>query len=297
MGAKTEMRRAAILIVVLATASLTLAQTSSQSSPQTSGTQPSSGRPPLQTKSREEYQAYQAAIANQNPEALEKAADEFAAKFPQSEVRVLLYRAAMSSYQAAGNSQKMMDMGLKVLSFEKDDPDALIGVAEVLEERTTPTDLDRQQRANQVIDYATHALKTIDTELAIPAGTPADRVESYKKYLRSTALAIIGTIYYKQEQYPEAEAKLREAIDADPASPDAVVILRLALALDQEKKYGEALQQANRAVDLTQENTEVGKMARNERDRLLVQTSTTTPAQAPQNAAPGAPQHPVPPNN
>lgn len=279
-----------ILTVALTAASL-MAQARAQPNQQSAGAQASSGRPPVQTKSTEEYHAYQAAMANgQNPEALEKAADDFAAKFPNSDVRVLLYRAAMSSYQTAGNSQKMMDMGLKVLTIDKDDPDALIGVAEVLEERTTPTDLDRQQRANQVIDYATHALKTIDIDLAVPAGTPADRVEAYKKYLRSTSLAIIGTIYYKQEHYPEAEAKLREAIDADPTSPDAVVILRLALALDQEKKYGDALQQANRAVDLTEENSEVGKMARNERDRLLAQTDSTNPRPAPPNPVP-------PPNN
>ena len=166
----------------------------------------------------------------------------------------------------------MMDMGLKVLAIDRDDPEALIGIAEVLEERTGPTDLDREQRSEQVVDYATHALKTLDTDLAVPAGTSPDRVDAYKKYLRSTALAIIGTIYYKQEHYPQAEAKLRDAIDADAANPDPVVVLRLALALDQQKKYTDALEQANRAVELTQEGTDLGRMARNEHDRLLEQT-------------------------
>jgi hypothetical protein len=72
-----------------------------------------------------------------------------------------------------------------------------------------------------------------------------------------------------------------------------VIILRLALSLDQQKKYADALQQANRAVDLTQESTDVGKMARDERDRLVIQTKATAPA-APQNPAP--PQSVVPPS-
>ena len=270
------MTKATVLIPVLA-ASFVMAQAqslasapSSSDAPQ-SGT-PNTGRPPVRTKTREEYKAYQAAVANeQNPEAMEKAADDFAAKFPNSDVRLLLYRAAMSSYQNAGNPEKMMNMGLKVLAIDKDDPEALIGIAEILEERTGPTDLDRQQRSDQVVEYATHALKTLDTDLAVPAGTSPDRIDAYKKYLRSTALAIIGTIFYKQEHFAEAETKLRDAMETDAANPDPVVVLRLALALDQQKKYSDALEQANRAVELTTEGTDLGRMARNERDRLVVQ--------------------------
>ena len=270
------MTKAAVLMTVLA-ASLVAAQAQfSVSTPASSPAQQpgnsTSGRPPVKTRTREEYKAYHAAVANeQNPDAMERAADDFAAKFPNSDVRVLLYRAAMSSYQNAGNPEKMMSMGVKVLAIDKDDPEALIGIAEILEERTGPTDLDRQQRSEQVLEYARHALKTLDTDLAVPAGTSPDRVDAYKKYLRSTALAIIGTIYYKQEHFPEAETNLRDAMEIDAANPDPVVVLRLALALDQQKKYPDALEQANRAVELTQEGTDLGRMARNERDRLVVQ--------------------------
>jgi tetratricopeptide (TPR) repeat protein len=228
---------------------------------------------------------------------MEKAADDFAAKFPTSDVRVLLYRAAMSSYQNAGNPEKMMNMGLKVLAIDKDDPEALISIAEILEERTGPTDLDRQQRSEQVVEYASHALKTLDTDLAVPAGTSPDRVDAYKKYLRSTALAIIGTMYYKQEHFAEAEAKLRDAMETDASSPDPVVVLRLALALDQQKKYSDALEEANRAVELTEENTDLGRMARNERDRLVVQSGgSAASAVAPSATTQAAPQNNAPPN-
>lgn len=296
------MTKAAVLITVLATSLVAAQAQSSASTPASSsapqaGT-PNTGRPPVQTKTREEYKGYQAAVANgQNPEAMEKAADDFAAKFPNSDVRVLLYRAAMSSYQNADNPDKMMNMGLKVLAIDKDDPEALIGIAEILEERTGPTDLDRQQRSDQVVEYASHALKTLDIDLAVPAGTSPDRVDAYKKYLRSMALAIIGTIYYKQEHYPEAEVKLRDAMETDAANPDPVIVLRLALALDQQKKYLDALEQANRAVELTEEGTDLGRMARNERDRLVVQAggSGASAVTAPDANQP-APQNTAPPN-
>lgn len=279
-----------LLVALTAHASPQTQTTSPQSPSNTSQTKPAqpSGRPPIQAKTQDEFKAYQAAVSGaQTPDALEKAADDFAGKFPDSELRVLLYRVAMHNYQNAGNSQKMMDMGLKVLSIDRDDPEALIGVAEVQEEHTSPTDLDRDQRMTQAATNAQHALDTMDTDLAIPAGTPPEKVEAYKKYLRSTALSIIGTLQYKREQYADAEVNLRKAIETDAENPDAVIILRLALALDQEKKYPEALQQANRAVELTQETTDVGRMAREEKEHLVVQTGgNNTPASPPPAALP-----------
>jgi tetratricopeptide (TPR) repeat protein len=297
-----------IVGMVLILAALSAAQTPTQSAPAQPGT--TTGRAPIRAKTQEEYQAYQAAVSSQTPEAMEKAASDFATKFPTSDLRVLLYRAMMQNYQKTGDSQGMLNAGLKVLAIDKDDPEALIGVAEVQEEHTSATDLDRDQRMDQAVANAQHALATIETDLAVPAGVPAEKVEGYKRYLRATAWAIVGTIQYKREQYADAEATLHKSIDADPSTPDAVVILRLALALDQEKKYPEALQQAQRAVDLTQEASDVGKMARTERDRLVVQTggnnssgnstppggnsappagNSAPPANAPQN--PAAPPH------
>ena len=136
-------------------------------------------------------------------------------------------------------------------------------------------DLDREERMDQAVANAQHALQTIDTDLSAPAGTQPERLEAYKKYLRSTALAIVGTIQYKRAQYADAEGTLRKAIEADSANPDAVVVLRLALALDQQKKYQDALQQANRAVDLTKEDTDAGKSARSERSRRYLRPSNS----------------------
>jgi len=258
---------------------------------------PVPGKAPVQAKTKAEFEAYQAVMAkSQDADAMEKAADDFAAKFPDSDLRVLLYRAVMHNYTSAGNSEKILQTGLKVLSLDKDDPEALIGVAEVQGEHTSNTDLDRDQRMQQAIDNAQHALKTMDTDLAVPAGTAVDKVDAYKRYLRSTAWAIVGSVQYKRELYTDAETSLRQSIDADPQEPDAVVILRLALALDQQKKYPEALEEANRAVNLTREDSELGKTARNERYRLLIETggnssATGAPptAAAPQGA--DAPRH------
>jgi hypothetical protein len=49
------------------------------------------------------------------------------------------------------------------------------------------------------------------------------------------------------------------------------------LALDKQNKYPEALKEANHAVELSQDGTSVGTLARRERDRLVQLTGGTVP--------------------
>jgi tetratricopeptide (TPR) repeat protein len=192
---------------------------------------------------------------------------------------VLLYKTAMRNYQNANNAEKTDTMGRKVLTFDGDDPEALVIVAEVVAERTRDTDIDKDQHYGEAISMAQKATQTVDTDIQVPAGTPQDKIDAYKSLLRSNAYSIIGTIEFKNENYPAAQENLQKSIDAFPSNPDPVVILRLALTLDKQQKYPEALKVANRAVELTQDNTMIGTPARHERDRLQQLTGGAAPAQ------------------
>ncbi len=244
-------------------------------------TTPATGKLPPQAKTQAEFDAYNAAKASgSDPAALEKAADDFATKYPDSELKILLYRDAMHAYQSANNADKMLEMGRKVLAIDPNDPEALIGVAEVLTERTRDTDLDKDQRLAEAQQSAEKAVQTIDTDVAVPAGTPQDKVDAYKGFLRSSAYAILGTLQFKQDKFKEAEDDFRKSLAVYPAQPDPVVVLRLALALDKQGRYPDALKEANHAVELTQEGTTAGTLARRERDRLVQLTGGTAPAGA-----------------
>ena len=94
------MKQAAMLVVILALATFVSAQdqdacsaSGSRARPQLH--QPPAGKRPPQAKTQAEFDAYKVAAADTDPAALEKAADDFAAKFPDSELRILLYRNAM----------------------------------------------------------------------------------------------------------------------------------------------------------------------------------------------------------
>jgi len=154
-----------------------------------------------------------------------------------------------------------------------------VTVAEVIAERTHDTDIDKDQRYSEAMTMAQKATTTVDTDVQVPAGTPQDKIDAYKSLLRSNAYSILGTIQFKKDDYAAAQENLQKSIDAFPSQPDPVVVLRLALTLDKESKYPEALKLANRAVELTQDNTAIGTPARRERDRLQQLTGGTAPAQ------------------
>jgi tetratricopeptide (TPR) repeat protein len=301
------MKQLTWMCLTLAVASFAVAQQStpakqnppsgqSSSAPQgTATTTPPTGKRPPQAKTQAEFDAYKAAMAKQSDgPATEKAADDFAAKFPDSELRVLLYRVAMQDYQTANNADKMYEMAQKDLKLDPDDPVALIGSAEVAAERTRDTDLDKDQRWAEAQKQAEHSIDTINTDLAIPAGVPQEKVDAYKSFLRSSAYSVLGTLAFSQEKYPDAENYFRKSIDAYPAQVDPVVVLRLAIALDKQGRYPDALKEANHAVELTQDGTTSGTLARRERDRL-VQLTGGTPAPASKPPASNAPT-PAPPS-
>ena len=281
------MKRVAMIGALLAVATWSLAQAdkpASQGQPGSQATAPPAAKRPPQAKTQPEFDAYKTATALTDAAATEKAADDFATKFPDSELRVLLYKAAMHSYQQAGNSDKIIEMGRKGLAIEGDDPELLVTLASELADKTRDTDLDKDQRLDEAMKMAQKSLQTVDTDVPT-ANIPQAQLDMYKGQLRSFAYSVIGSIEFKKDNFAAAETDLRKSIDAYPAQPDPVVVLRLAIALDRQSKYPEALKEANRAVELTQESTSAGKLARQERDRLsqLVGTTAPKPADQPKN--------------
>jgi tetratricopeptide (TPR) repeat protein len=263
------MKRAAIIIAMLGIPAWCFGQNkpATPAAPTAQAAAPAGKRPP-QAKTQPEFDAYKAVAAITDAAAQEKAADDFATKFPDSELRPLLYKAVMHSYQQVNNADKMLAMAQKILTFDADDPEALLGVAQVLAERTRDTDLDKDQRLAEARKDAQHALVTVDTDVP-SSGYPPEQLNAFKGYVRSEAYAIVGTLDFNAKAWAAAEDNLRKSIDAFPQQPDAIAIFRLSVALDMQNKYPEALKYANQAVDLTKAGTGAGDAARKEKDRLI----------------------------
>jgi tetratricopeptide (TPR) repeat protein len=235
-----------------------------------------------QAKSKEEFDAYNQAAAKTDPAQLEAAADEFAQKFPNSELKELLYVRAMTLYQQQNNSGKIIAAGRKAIALNPINPVPLVAVASALVMDTRESDLDRDARYAEAGKDAQSALDNIETGLEIPPGVSQAQITAAQANLRSIAYDTLGVIAMNKKDYAAAEQNFQKAVDLMKDQPDAVVYLRLSVAQDNEKKYPEALDSANKAVQFAQEGSAEKNLAKQQQARLqkliAEKSGTTAPA-------------------
>jgi tetratricopeptide (TPR) repeat protein len=285
------MKREARLFITVAllAAGLAIAQTNSNQSPAPQGpkaqaaggahAQPAAHEHRvLQAKSQEEMKAYQDAVAKTDPAAAAAAADEFSAKYPDSELKASLYIRVMSIYGQANNPDKVVEVGRKAIAADATNPVPLVQVAAVLAESTRETDLDREERLNEAAKDAQAAITNIDTGLVVPPNTPADKLASAKASILIMAYDSLGMVELEKKDYAGAEQQLLKAVDASRTAPDAAVYLRLSVAQDNLKKYQQALDSANKAVKFATPGSTAQNLAKQQRTRLQKLVAAQQPA-------------------
>jgi len=249
---------------------------------------PTGGTRVLQAKSQDELKAYQDAAAKTDPAEMEAAADAFAAKYPNSEMKGTLYARAMGLYAQANNGEKLIESGKKAIAADPTNPVPLVQVASVLAETTRDTDLDRQQRLDEAAKDAQAAIDNINTGLIVPPNAPPEKVAAAKTSILTMAYDTLGMVNMNKKDFAAAEQALLKAADTSKANPEAVVYLRLSVAQDQLKKYPQALDSANKAVQYAPQGSAALNLAKQQQARvqkLMDAGSASSPA-APPAAAP-----------
>jgi len=306
-------------------ASFTLAQTANQppagaSQPPATATQPPastapapgqaqpsqpaqqpSGRKPPAAQTQEEYKDFQTAAASPDPDALDKAADGFAKKYPNSELRAMLYTRAMMAYQKQGNVDKVIDTARKVTQIDPNDAVANVFIATFLPDKTRDTDADRAQKNAESFKAAQAALANADNIMADP-NVPAAQVEANKTTIRSMAYAGLGTVALNNSDWANAEQNFKKSIDiGKDVNKDAITYLRYSIALDMQKKYPQALSAANTALELSPQGSATRQQASDELQRLRrlagVDNAGGTPVNPQQPNAQQPPNTQTPPPN
>ena len=253
----------------------------------------------VQAKNKQEFDAFKAADAVVTTDADlakgESAAKDFETKFPQSELISILYDKLMKRQQQAGNAEKVLEMGRKEIALDANSVPAMLTVATTLAETTHETDVNWEQNYAEVMKDANQALQLINSgQFTAPQLSPEQMGE-----IKSMAYAAMGSIEFTKsgdtsvgpaEQAKHdaaAEAALRQATALNTLNPEPALWLRLAVTLDHEKKYQDAMTAANRAVQLSANEPNIMALAKQEQTRLQ-ELSSGAPKPA-GNPTPGNP--------
>ena len=234
-----------------------------------------------QAKTHPEFNDYNAAYATAGGAAVEKAADEFAAKYPTSELKAYLYAKAMHEYQNENNPAKMLSVGEKVLQVDPDNSIALVLTSTVLADSLNDADTDRESKIARTKKNATHALDIVDSAFEPPANATPEQVAAYKSTLKSMAHSALGIVALKTGDDATAENELKLSTSLNVTQPDPYLWYHLALAQDHQKKYPEALVSINHALQVMGGNADLGELAKGEQKRLLTLTGGNAPSPAP----------------
>jgi tetratricopeptide (TPR) repeat protein len=240
---------------------------------------------PPQAKTKEEFEAYKAGAALTDPNQVLAAADQFAQKYPESELKQLLYIQAMNAFAQQNNAEKEIEAGRKAAAIDPHDPNPLIHVASALVEITKDNDLDKEQRYAEAARDAQAAIDNINTGMHIPPNVPEAQVQAVRNSILALAYETLGVIDMQKQNFADAEANFQKAADASKAEPMARIYLRLSVAQDNERKYAEALVNANKALQYSQPGGIEQTLAKQQQARLQKLVGEGTEPSVP---APGA---------
>jgi tetratricopeptide (TPR) repeat protein len=221
-----------------------------------------------QARTQQEYNDYNAAHAAPGGAALEAAADDFAARYPESELRVYLYSHTLHAYQNEGNAARILATGEKALALDPDHSIALALTATALADSIGDSDPDREQKIAKIKQRCARALKTMDSSLVLAPGVTPEEIAAYKASLGSMAHSALGIMELKTGNDSAAEKDLKTALNLNRLAGDPAIYYHLALAQDHLKKYSEALSSVEEALQLASSNPDLQQLAEKEHEHL-----------------------------
>jgi tetratricopeptide (TPR) repeat protein len=219
-------------------------------------------------KSEQERTDFNTAYAGTGALPLEKAANQFAEQYPESDLREYLYSKAMRAYELESNPAGVLAMAQKLLAIRPNHALALVLKATVLADQLDNTDADRAQKADEIRRTANQAIESVGKGFVPPPAASTEEAAVYRTTLQSMAYSALGIMELKVGEDAKAEKDLNTAAVLTKITPDAYIWYHLALAQDHRKKYAAALNSVQQALQLASSNPELQRLAEIEFDRL-----------------------------
>jgi tetratricopeptide (TPR) repeat protein len=223
-------------------------------------------RKTLVAKTQDEFEAYQKVVSQPNLALAETMAQDFAVRYPASELRGPMFQSLMLKHQQANQADLTLTDAERVLLIDPQNVIALVTAANVLSERTFAGKPDSARRFDQALRFAQRAIDNVDTDLSVPPQASADDVSRFRNIVLAIAHAAQGNIYLLQNDFASAERHLSAAAELSP-TPNALVLYRLAVAQHQQKRYDAALDNANKSFEVANANHDLILMDRAKQEK------------------------------
>ena len=217
--------------------------------------------------SQQERDDYRVAAAATSGASREKAALEFAAKYPQSALRIYLFQRALRQYQIENDAAGIQASAKEILAIDPGDPMALVLTATAVADEFSPGEGGRDQKIAEIRKSADLAIRNLDRGV-LPVSAAPQQAALYRTTLQAMAYSALGIMKLKTGDDAGAEKDLKMAADLAKAHPDPSVWYHLALAQDHRKKYSAAISSVEQAMQLASANPQLQRLAQMEHERL-----------------------------
>lgn len=242
--------------------------------------------PPITADEKNAYGAIQHEI---DPTRQAQLVDDFAKKYPGSQLLSDVYFFGAYAYQAQGNVTKAVDYGEKSLAANDNNLRSLLLLSELLPQpqEMQGGDADKEKKLGEAETDANKALAQV-ADLKLPATTPPDQATAIKATITSQAHASLGMVHLQRatmsltgtdkDELAKAEQEYKTAVATPKASPEDY--FRLGEVYEMENKPDDGIDAFTQCSKLSQGPLQT--MANGEIEKLKkAKAQAPAPAAAP----------------
>jgi tetratricopeptide (TPR) repeat protein len=210
-------------------------------------------------KSKSELEALQALFQAQgNPDGVIKAADDFIAKFADTDFKETVFNMEADAYQQKRDPAKAQIYAEQALKANPKSYQASIMLAELITQGTRENDLDKAEKLKQADQYANEAMALVkDAVKPNPQITDA-QWDEFKKSLVGRANNALGMGALVNKKYDDAAAKFKTAAENDP---QPAYLVREASALQSGGKNDDAIVLCDKVLADPQTHPQIKQVA------------------------------------
>jgi tetratricopeptide (TPR) repeat protein len=217
-------------------------------------------------KSQKEVDALMAVQQATTPDARIAAVEALISKFADTEFKSWAFNVAAEAAQAKRDNAKSVFYYEQGIKADPKNHMAMLMIAAVIAQNTRDTDLDKEEKLARAEKYAKDGMALVPSASKPNPQITDAQWEGIKKDDLAQGHVDLGIIANVRKKPDVAVAEFKTAVDS-AATPDPIVMIRLASALNDAGKPDEALAVLDKALATPELNPQIKSVADSEKAR------------------------------